>query len=104
SGFGRNHMSEEIGVHSSAPPQPTEPLLVVAEFVFTEEGDAEFGQHLERTLAEVRSIEGCLHAVVWRRPNRRYRFSTLWSDRQAVTRWVENEFHRVTLMPGFRKW
>jgi heme-degrading monooxygenase HmoA len=84
--------------------QQPEPLLVVAEFVFTEEGDAEMQRHMERTLTEARSIEGCLHAVVWSRPGRRLLFSTLWSDRQAVTRWVENEFHRRTLMPGFRKW
>lgn len=80
------------------------PLLVTAEFVFTEEGDAEMARHLERTLDEVRRIEGCLQAVVWTRPGRRYQFATLWSDAGAVTRWVENEFHRTVLMPGFRKW
>jgi len=80
------------------------PLLVLAEFVFTEEGEAAFRPHLERTLAEVRGVEGCLQAVVWTRPGRRYQFSTLWTGADAVTRWVENEFHRTVLMPGFRKW
>lgn len=80
------------------------PLLVLAEFVFTEEGEAAFLPHLERTLAEVREIDGCLQAVLWTRPGRRYQFSTLWSELDAVTRWVENDFHRTVLMPGFRKW
>jgi heme-degrading monooxygenase HmoA len=80
------------------------PLLVTAEFVFTEEGEVEYLRHLDRTLAEVRGIEGCLQAVMWTRPERRFQFSTLWSDAEAVTRWVENEFHRTVLMPGFRRW
>ena len=80
------------------------PLLVLAEFVCSPEGDGEFLAHLERTLSETRAVDGCLHAVVWKRPGRRYQFSTLWRDRAAVTRWVENEFHRNTLMPGFRRW
>ena len=80
------------------------PLLVTAEFVFTEDGEAEFRRHQGRMLEEVRAIDGCLQAVAWTRPGRRYQFSTLWSDAAAVTRWVENEFHRTVLMPGFRKW
>jgi len=80
------------------------PLMVLAEFVFTEEGESGFLPHLERTLDEIRGIEGCLQAVLWTRPGRRYQFSTLWSDPDAVTRWVENEFHQSVLMPGFRKW
>ncbi len=80
------------------------PLLVLAEFVFSEEGEAQFLPHLERTLAETRATEGCLQAVVWSRPGRRYQFSTLWTDAAAVKRWVDNEFHRSVLMPGFRKW
>jgi heme-degrading monooxygenase HmoA len=79
-------------------------LLVLAEFVFSPEGEAEFQSHIERTLAECRAVEGCLHAVVWHRPERRYQFSTLWRDRDAVNRWVDNDFHRRTLMPGFRQW
>ena len=79
-------------------------LLVLAEFVCSPEGDTEFRAHLDRTLSEARAIEGCLHAVVWERPERRYQFSTVWRDRDAVTRWVENEFHRTTLMPAFRRW
>ena len=80
------------------------PLLVLAEFVFSASGEAEFLPHLERTMSETRATEGCLQAVVWTRPGRRYQFSTLWTDAAAVTRWVENEFHRTVLMPGFRKW
>lgn len=80
------------------------PLLLLAEFVFTEEGEREMERHLERTLSEVRAVEGCLHAVVWKRPARRYQFSTLWSDDDGVGRWVENDFHRTILMPGFRDW
>lgn len=79
-------------------------LQVLAEFVFTEEGEVEFGRYLDRTLEEVRGIEGCVHAVVWRRPGRRYQFATLWDQADGVTRWVENEFHESILMPGFRKW
>ncbi|MGH7803775.1 MAG: putative quinol monooxygenase [Candidatus Binatia bacterium] len=81
-----------------------QPLLVLAEFVCSEAGDGEFRSHLERTLAETRAVEGCLHAVVWTRPDRRYQFSTLWRDRESVQRWIDNEFHRQVLMPGFRKW
>ncbi|NNL84402.1 MAG: hypothetical protein HKP27_02060, partial [Myxococcales bacterium] len=80
------------------------PLLVLAEFVFTEEGEAEFLRHRDRTLDEVRAVTGCLQAVLWARAGRRYQFSTLWTDDEAVARWVENEFHRSILMPGFRKW
>jgi len=77
---------------------------VLAEFVFTASGESEFLAHRARTLAEVRAIDGCLQAVLWSRPGRRYQFSTLWVDSSAVTRWVENEFHRSVLMPGFRSW
>lgn len=80
------------------------PLLVLAEFVFTEDGEAEFEPLLDRTLREARSIDGCLHAVAWRRPGRRYQFSTLWTDEAASARWVANDFHRTVLMPGFRRW
>ena len=81
------------------------PLLVVAEFRCTAEGDAELRAQLERTLAEVRAVPGCLEAHVWERPaERRYLFTTWWTDGDAVGRWVENEFHRSVLMPGFRRW
>lgn len=80
------------------------PLLVLAEFVFSEAGDVEFQRHLERTMAETRATEGCLQAMLWTRPGGRCQFSTLWTDAAAVRRWVENEFHRTVLMPGFRKW
>lgn len=75
---------------------------VLAEFVFSEDGEAWFLRHLDRTLQEVRATEGCLQAALWSRPGRRYQFSTLWSDPGAVGRWVENDFHRRVLMPGFR--
>ena len=80
------------------------PLLVLAEFVFSEAGEAAFLGHLDRTLEEARATPGCLQAVLWSRPGRRYQFSTLWDDGEAVTRWVENEFHRSVLLPGFRAW
>ena len=81
------------------------PLLVLAEFGCTESGDAELRAQLERTLSETRSVPGCLQATVWERPaERRYLFVTFWTDSEAVARWVANEFHRTTLMPGFRKW
>jgi len=80
------------------------PLLVVAEFVFSPDGEVEFLRHRDRTLEETRGIEGCIQAVVWVRPGRRYQFSTLWVDAAAVTRWVRHEFHQTVLMPGFRKW
>jgi quinol monooxygenase YgiN len=84
---------------------PPQPLLVLAEFRCTEAGDAELRRHVDRTLAETRAVEGCLQATVWERPaERRYLFTTLWTDREAVRRWVENEFHRTVLMPGFRRW
>lgn len=81
------------------------PLLVLAEFRCSEDGDAELRRHLERTLEEVRGVEGCLQATLWERPaERRYLFTTMWSDGEAVGRWVANEFHRTILMPGFRRW
>lgn len=80
-------------------------LLVLAEFRCTEEGDTEMRRHLERTLSEARGVDGCLNATVWERPSeRRYLFTTMWSDGEAVGRWVDNEFHRTVLMPGFRRW
>lgn len=82
-----------------------QPLLVVAEFRCTAEGDAALREHLARTLAEVRATGGCLEAQVWERPaERRYLFTTYWTDGDAVGRWIENEFHRTVLMPGFRRW
>ena len=78
--------------------------MVLAEFVFTEPGEAEFSPHLERTMEAMRGIDGCLQAVLWTRPGRRYQFSTLWTDPDALARWVDHEFHRSVLMPGFRKW
>lgn len=80
------------------------PLLVVAEFVFTTEGELEFLRHRDRTLEESRGVEGCMQAVLWSRPERRYQFSTLWKDAAALKRWVENDFHQKVLVPGFRKW
>jgi quinol monooxygenase YgiN len=80
------------------------PLLVLAEFVFTAEGESEFQQVRDRTLAEARGVEGCIQVVLWERPGRRVQFSTLWADRAALKRWVDNEFHRSVLYPAFRRW
>lgn len=80
------------------------PLLVVAEFVFSEDGELAYRAYRDRTLDELRRVPGCLQAVLWCRPGRRYQFSTLWTDADAVARWVECEFHRTILVPGFRKW
>lgn len=80
-------------------------LLVLAEFRCSEDGDAELRGHLDRTLVAVRAVAGCLQATVWERPaERRYLFLTWWSDAEAVGRWVDDEFHRTVLMPGFRRW
>jgi heme-degrading monooxygenase HmoA len=86
------------------PDHPGRPLLVVAEFVFTPEGEAEFERHRDRTLEETRGVEGCIQAVLWSRPGHRYQFSTLWADSAALKRWVENDFHRRVLVPGFKRW
>jgi hypothetical protein len=81
------------------------PLLVVAEFRRSEGGDAELRKHLDRTLDDARAVGGCVQATVWERPaERRYLFTTMSSDRDAVRRSVENDFHRTVLMPGFRRW
>lgn len=79
-------------------------LLVLVEFVCSEDGEAPFVEHLPRTMDEVRSIDGCLQGHVWSRPERRYLFFTLWTGSDAVDRWMENEFHRSVLMPSFRQW
>jgi quinol monooxygenase YgiN len=80
-------------------------LLVLAEFGCSPDGEVELRAHLERTLAETRATPGCLQASVWERPaERRFLFTTYWTDSAAVSRWVENDFHRSTLMPGFRRW
>jgi heme-degrading monooxygenase HmoA len=83
---------------------PDSPLLVLAEFVFTKDGEEEFLRYRDQTLTEIREVDGCIQAVLWTRPERRYQFSTHWADATAVTRWVENEFHKTILMPGFRNW
>jgi quinol monooxygenase YgiN len=95
-------MTESPSASVDASPPP---LLVVAEFRCSEAGEAELREHLDRTLAETRAIAGCLHATVWERPaERRFLFTTIWTGADAVARWVGNEFHRATLMPGFRRW
>lgn len=79
-------------------------LLVLVEFVCSEDGETPFREHLPRTLDEVRSIEGCLQAHAWQRPDRCYLFYTLWRDNDALDGWMENTFHREELMPSFRQW
>jgi quinol monooxygenase YgiN len=65
-------------------------LVVLAEFGCSPEGEAELRKHLERTLAETRATPGCLQATLWERPGeRRFLFTTYWTDAAAVTRWVE---------------
>ncbi|HYL44308.1 MAG TPA: antibiotic biosynthesis monooxygenase family protein [Ktedonobacteraceae bacterium] len=81
-----------------------EPLLVLVEFGFTEEGEKELLMHLDRTLDEIRSIDGCLEVIVYKRPERLYLFYSLWRDQEAVNRWMQNEFHRAVLMTGFIRW
>jgi quinol monooxygenase YgiN len=81
-----------------------EPLVVIAEFACSEQGDAELRQHLDRTLEEVRSDPGCLQATLWSRADRRYQFFTVFRDAEALRRWVDHPFHREVLMPGFRRW
>jgi quinol monooxygenase YgiN len=72
---------------------------------FAEGLTEELRAQLERTLAETRAVEGCLEATVWERPaERRYLFTTYWTDGEAVKRWVANNFHKTVLMPGFRRW
>ena len=81
------------------------PLFVLAEFRCSEDGHALLREQIQRTLDEARAVPGCLQATVWERPaERRYLFTTMWSDGDALSRWVENEFHRTVLMPGFRRW
>lgn len=83
----------------------TTPLLVLAEFGCSPDGEAELRAHLDRTLAETRATPGCLQAQVWERPaERRFLFTTYWTDAAALRRWVDDAFHRTTLMPGFRRW
>lgn len=60
--------------------------------------------HLDRALDEVRSIDGCLVAIIYKRPERMYLFYTHWRDQEAIDRWVQNEFHRNVLMTGFTRW
>jgi quinol monooxygenase YgiN/ribosomal protein S27AE len=81
-----------------------EPQLVLVEFGFTEDGEKEFLAQLDRILDEVRSIDGCLEAIVYKRPERLYLFYTLWRDQAAIDRWVQNEYHRTVLMANFTKW
>ena len=81
------------------------PLLVLAEFRCTPEGDVALREQLPRTLAEVRATPGCLQAGLGERPaERRYLFTTYWADGDGVGRRVENEFQRSVRMPGFSRW
>jgi quinol monooxygenase YgiN len=81
-----------------------EPQLVLVEFGFTEGGEKEFLAQLDHILDEVRSIDGCLEAIVYERPERMYLFYSVWRDQEAIDRWVQNEFHRTVLMTGFTRW
>lgn len=81
-----------------------QPLVVIAEFACSEEGDSAFRREMERTLAEIRAVRGCLQATLWSRPDRRYQFFTVFTDADALAAWVRNDHHRDVLMPAFRRW
>lgn len=92
------------GGQDSASSTP-KPLLSLVEIGFREEvAEAEFKAVLPRMEQELRSIEGCLEARTFVGAGRRYFFFTVWKDEAALQRWVDNEFHRTTLMPGFKRW
>jgi heme-degrading monooxygenase HmoA len=81
------------------------PMLVLVEIGFrdeqTEQAFHEVSPQMERELA---AIPGCLESRVYRGPDRRYLFFTVWEDRRAIQRWVDNAFHRSVLMANFSRW
>jgi len=80
------------------------PVMTLAEFGFTGDGEAAFLEVLPQMEREVRSVDGCREYRLWRGPAGEYVFFVVWDDQAAVDRWVQNEFHRTTLMPAFRRW
>lgn len=80
------------------------PFLTTVEIGFTEAGEEAFQGVLARMEQELKSVPGCLEYRLYQRPERVYLFFVVWEDRAAVQGWIENEFHRTVLMPGFRQW
>lgn len=68
------------------------------------EGEQSFLDVFQQLEREIKGIAGCLEYRVYRGPDRLYLFFVVWQDREAVQRWVENEFHQTVLMKNFRKW
>jgi quinol monooxygenase YgiN len=82
-----------------------EPVLTLVEMGFRdEETEQAFRDVMPRMETELAGIAGCLENRVYQRPGRRYVFVTVWEDRAAIQRWVDNEFHRTVLMVNFRRW
>ncbi len=86
-------------------PSGAEPLLTLVEIGFRDDGaEQEFRAVLPRMEQELANIEGCLEARTFIGAGRRYLFFTVWQDEAALQRWIDNEFHRTTLMPSFKRW
>jgi quinol monooxygenase YgiN len=68
------------------------------------EAEQAFLEVLPRMQVELSAIPGCLESRHYIRPPRRYLFFTVWSDQEAIQRWVDNEFHRTVLMVNFTRW
>lgn len=82
-----------------------EPLLTLVEIGFRDETTEQaFHEVLPQMRAELAGIPGCLENRIYQRPDRRYLFFTVWESREAIQRWVDNEFHRTVLMTNFTRW
>ncbi|HLC29328.1 MAG TPA: antibiotic biosynthesis monooxygenase family protein, partial [Dehalococcoidia bacterium] len=81
------------------------PLLTTVDIRFASwEAEQAFLDVYQQMEQEVKGVSGCLDYRVYRGPDRLYLFFVVWEDREAVQRWVHNEFHQTTLMANFRKW
>mgnify|MGYP005856657963 CR=1 FL=1 len=80
------------------------PLLALAEFVFSEEGERAFQETQKRMEEELASIPGFLGYRPLALGDRRYLLLSLWEGEEALDRWVQNPFHRSVLMANFREW
>jgi heme-degrading monooxygenase HmoA len=86
-------------------PSTAKPLLILVELGFRDDAaEQEFKTVLPRMESELAGIVGCLERRTFIGAGRRYLFFTVWQDEAALERWVNNEFHRTILMPGFRRW
>lgn len=81
-----------------------EPILLLVEMVFNPEGEEAISGLSDRLTAELRSLPGLLECQLYWGEDQRYLFYTVWQDRESVQAWVENQFHRETLMKNFRDW